>query len=216
MIAAIFSDIHGNLPALETFAGCVRGKVDAYICLGDVVNYGPWSNECLELIQDFPGLVLLEGNHERLFLGTEDLSHELPLVQEFFRHSFQGFKRIDLISGLPRSHRLDHFLCVHTIDEKKIYADTAIEPSEDYFIGHTHHQFRIRRNGHEIINCGSVGQNRKHIDVINYALFNTESGDVTLCAAPYPFDRLIEEMRSRGYPQSCLDYYLNKRSIAAR
>jgi predicted phosphodiesterase len=214
MIAAVFSDIHGNLPALETFVNRVRGKVDACICLGDVVNYGPWNNECLELLYQLPGLVLLEGNHERLFLGTEDLSHEIPLVQDFFRHSFRGFNRFDLISNLPQSHRLGDFLCVHTINNQKIYADTPVEPETDYFIGHTHHQFRIRRNGHEVINCGSIGQNRNQIDFINYALLDTSSREVTLCKEIYPFDRLIEEMTHRGYSQTCLDYYLNKKKTS--
>ena len=83
MRVGVISDIHGNLPALEVVADRIR-HMDQVICLGDVVNYGPWSNECLELLQTLPGMILLEGNHERLFLGKEPLGHESPLVQQFY------------------------------------------------------------------------------------------------------------------------------------
>ena len=39
------SDIHGNLPALEIVFNIIEDK-DHIIVLGDVVNYGPWSNDC--------------------------------------------------------------------------------------------------------------------------------------------------------------------------
>ena len=67
---AVFSDVHANLPALERFVDQTRAEVDAYICLGDVVNYGPWNDECLDLVISLPGIVYIEGNHERLFCGT--------------------------------------------------------------------------------------------------------------------------------------------------
>lgn len=210
MKIAILSDVHGNLPALERFLGCVRGRVGGYVCLGDVVNYGPWSNECLQVIHGLPNVVFIEGNHERLFLGSEDISKEIPLVQEFFRHSKLGFTRKDLIVNLPRSHRLGTFVCVHTIDGLNIYPDTTYEPRGDYFIGHTHHQFHLRRSGGQIVNCGSIGQNRRYIDLINYAVFDTESGDVELCAEPYDFRRFVNELIAREYPRACLDYYLKK------
>ena len=49
MFIYILSDIHGNLPALEI----VLKKIKNYskiIFLGDIVNYGPWSNECVQII----------------------------------------------------------------------------------------------------------------------------------------------------------------------
>ena len=59
MRLAILSDIHGNLPALEAVAVRLR-DVEQVVCLGDVVNYGPWNDECLELLRTLPRLVLLE------------------------------------------------------------------------------------------------------------------------------------------------------------
>ncbi|MEA2977378.1 MAG: hypothetical protein QOF19_2898 [Alphaproteobacteria bacterium] len=211
MMVAVFSDVHGNLPALEKFVRSTRPIADCYVCLGDVVNYGPWNDECLELVNSLPGIVLLEGNHERLFLGAASVQEEIALVQEFYQHSIKYFTRRDLIAELPTLFQLDQFICTHTIDGKKVYADTEIEVTSDYMIGHTHEQYRIERSGKLIVNPGSIGQNRKQIDVFNYALYETSSHRVTLCEEFCPIDRLIVELKARGYPEACINYYQKKR-----
>lgn len=211
MLIAIFSDIHGNLPALERFIDITKPKVDRYVCLGDVVNYGPWNDECLELVLSLPDIVLVEGNHERLFLGHETIDNEISLVQEFYQYSIKHFSRRDLITNLPASFEIASFLCTHTIDHRKIYVDTDIKVTRNYLIGHTHHQFRIGQSDTTIVNCGSVGQNRGNIEELNYALYNTDSNDILLCSETYPLDIFINELISQGYSKRCIDYYLNKR-----
>ena len=65
MRLAIFSDVHGNLEALESFLGAVRiERADHLFCLGDSIGYGPNPNECLELIRSINNVVVLIGNHE--------------------------------------------------------------------------------------------------------------------------------------------------------
>jgi predicted phosphodiesterase len=158
-----------------------------------------------------PGIVFVEGNHERLFLGTEPIQEETALVQEFYAHSFKYFTRSDLITGLPTSYELDSFICLHTIDDRKIYVNTEIEVTNNYIIGHTHQQYSISRSGKLVVNPGSVGQNRGRIELLNYALYETASGKVTLCEEPSPIDQFIAELVARGYPERCVDYYRNKR-----
>ena len=176
---AILSDIHGNLPALEAVAFHIR-HVDAVMCLGDVVNYGPWNDGCLELLYTLPGLTFVEGNHEALFLGTESLDHELPLVQQFFHASYSRFTRRDLIENLPLEAFLSGYACRHTLGGKKIYEDTNVDFCSDCFIGHTHQAFQVERNGHRLVNPGSVGFNRKQLNMASYALFDTVTRDVAL------------------------------------
>src|SRR3990172_6631985 len=210
MRIAIFSDVHANLPALESFVKETRPSVDAYICLGDVVNYGPWNDECLELIHPLPGIVLLEGNHERLFLGKDTIDNEIPMIKEFFGKSFQYFSRHELITSLPSSFELDSYLCIHTINNKNVYPDTKISPARNYIIGHTHHQFEIRSGNGILINCGSIGQNRGNISKISYLLYNMGSGHIQFCEHPYPIRTLLQELIRRNYPRVCIDYYTNK------
>ncbi len=210
MRVAIFSDVHGNLIALERFLQSTKGDVDAYICLGDVVNYGPWNDECLNRIRELSNITFLEGNHERLFLGIDDIEKELPLVKSFFFHSREFFSHPELIKDLLPAFDTSLFRCTHTIDERSIYPDTAIRIDRNYIIGHTHHQFRIERSGFTIVNPGSVGQNRKWIDMVDYAILDTVSGKVSLCSVDYDFSKMISELRARRYPKPCIEYYVTK------
>ena len=53
MKVAVFSDIHGNLEALEAFVEDAAGRqVDDYVCLGDVVGYGGAPNECADIVRE--------------------------------------------------------------------------------------------------------------------------------------------------------------------
>lgn len=65
MRLAIFSDIHGNLEALETFAAhAARRQVDRYMCLGDMIGYGANPNECIDLIRNLHKINMVLGNHD--------------------------------------------------------------------------------------------------------------------------------------------------------
>ena len=44
----ILADIHANLPAFEFVLKLEKNR-DRIIILGDLINYGPWNNECAEL-----------------------------------------------------------------------------------------------------------------------------------------------------------------------
>lgn len=210
MKVAIFSDVHGNLIALERFIHATQDVVDAYVCLGDVVNYGPWNDECLDIIRQLPNITMLEGNHERLFLGSEDICREIPLVQDFFCYSRQFFSCGDLLTGLPRQIHLGAYEFVHTIDGRSVYQDTVIDIACNYVLGHTHHQFRIDRSGFVIINPGSVGQNRKWIDMVDYAVLDTKNEAIEMHSVPYDVDLFLSELRLRRYPEQCISYYANK------
>ena len=116
------------------------------------IKYGPWNDECLEIVCGLTNIIFIEGNHERIFLGNEDIHHEIPLVQEFYANSIKSFSRIDLIKNLKCSHQLNNFLCTHTIENKSIYPDSKLTVTQNYILGHTHHQFQINSGQFLIIN----------------------------------------------------------------
>ena len=103
MIFLVISDIHGNLPALEIVLQKEKDNYDSIISLGDVVNYAPWSNECVQLLDDQPDKVLLIGNHEAYFLKGE-YSNPGKVSEVFFATSYPKFtehkKIIEKISFL--------------------------------------------------------------------------------------------------------------------
>ena len=205
---AFFSDIHGNLPALE-IAIKESGIVDGYIILGDTVNYGPWSNECVQLVETLPNCTKLLGNHEEYFINGSCVC-ENYLANEFFNHNYPSFKEIDLIQAYEKESQFENFTCIHTLEDRYIFEDTCVTIKKNHIIGHSHCQYKINRNGYTILNPGSLGQNRQFINEINYMIYDTKSYDVDFRSVLYDVDIIIDKMRKMHYPQICLDYYSNK------
>ncbi|MBC6991979.1 metallophosphoesterase family protein [Hymenobacter sp. BT491] len=65
MTIAFFSDVHGNLPALEAvLADIDQRRPDMVFCLGDLVGYAPWPNEVINEIRR-RGIPTLAGNYDQ-------------------------------------------------------------------------------------------------------------------------------------------------------
>jgi predicted phosphodiesterase len=208
MKVLIYSDVHGNLPAFEIMLEN-EGPCDKYICLGDLVNYGPWSNECVELAFSLPNSILIMGNHEEAFIkGGYPGSNEL--VQSFFKKTRPHFTKGELIKQFVNDFVLDHFICKHTINEMYIYPDTNIELKNNFIIGHSHHQFSYSNSSFILFNSGSVGQNRKFINEINYLIYDTETKFISMKSILYDIEPIINKMKKENYPKICIDYYLEK------
>jgi diadenosine tetraphosphatase ApaH/serine/threonine PP2A family protein phosphatase len=76
MRAAVFSDIHGNLPALEVVLAAIdEERPDAVWCLGDLVGYGPWPNEVTALVRERADVCLV-GNHDLVALDAAGVGVE--------------------------------------------------------------------------------------------------------------------------------------------
>jgi diadenosine tetraphosphatase ApaH/serine/threonine PP2A family protein phosphatase len=70
---ALFSDIHGNLEALEVCLDSIRkARVDRLVCLGDIVGYGASPNECVGHVKA-SGAFTIAGNHDHAALGLIDI-----------------------------------------------------------------------------------------------------------------------------------------------
>ena len=208
MRTLIYSDVHGNLPAFEQMLK-VAEPCEQYICLGDLVNYGPWSNECIDLAMSLPNAVLIIGNHEEAFLAGKYPGHN-ELVKQFFAKTFDSFKRLTEISHFLPTFSLDNYRCTHTILNQNIYPDTVVSLDDNYIIGHSHHQFKYENNNFRLYNAGSVGQNRRFINVINYLIYDHDTQEIEMKNAVYPLEKLLNEMIAQNYPSVCLTYYQNK------
>lgn len=209
MKIAIFSDIHGNLPAFETMLRHI-GKVDQYIFLGDVVDYGPWSNECTSLLMELKNCIRILGNHDQYFINKK-YRGEKPLVKKFFSFCLKKFSAFSSLKTFKREYKFNNYIFRHTLNNRYIFRDSKVVLKQNMVIGHSHYMFHTESNGFLLYNAGSVGQNRKYINVINYLLYYPDKGKIEMKNIIYNTNHVINEMKKRKYPEQCINYYLNKK-----
>jgi predicted phosphodiesterase len=212
MKTAIFSDVHANELALDTFLEFARPRVEGFVCLGDTVGYGPKSNECIEKILELPNLITVLGNHEEMFLKRIPIELELPLVQQFYEISSRDFRFAEYLTTIPKSSPFERFTCTHTLENRNIYPDSKVEVQENYLIGHSHHQYILNSNIYKVINPGSVGQNRREIDKVDFAIYDHSDSSFEFYSLTYDVDLFIQQLRDFGYSDLCVNYYLGKKS----
>jgi predicted phosphodiesterase len=108
MRACVFSDVHGNLHALEAVLDAVDAEEpDQIWCLGDLVGYGPRPNECCRLVAERTTLCLV-GNHDLAVLGRIELDEFTPEAAESARWTqtvLEGDARAFLHALTPSASR---------------------------------------------------------------------------------------------------------------
>lgn len=81
MKIAAFSDVHGNLPALEAALAAIQvAGCEMIVHCGDVFVGGPFPAECLDLLLRTPKLHCLMGNHDAWFV--DGLREPLPSLMD--------------------------------------------------------------------------------------------------------------------------------------
>lgn len=179
---ALISDVHGNLQALkEVIKVLEKESPDIWICLGDIVGYGPHPSECINLIRG-KNMICVLGNHDAGVAGLLNLKHFRNPNQRLIQLTKEllSTEEIDWLKSLPLSVTQDDWLAVHASPiepEKWKYLDSAftvrsvLQEIEQKlcFIGHTHKpalvsdSFGVKefsRGNKFLINPGSVGQSR--------------------------------------------------------
>lgn len=149
MKVVIISDIHGNLPALESVLSDA-GSFDSLWNLGDTVGYGPWPNECIDLVRSYPESVHLAGNHDLAAVGSIPTSGFNAIAAEAARWTMNVLSPehrnwllslssitvrdgVTLAHGSPRSPVFEYILTSRLAAENFAHFATPL-----CFVGHTH------------------------------------------------------------------------------
>ncbi len=169
MRVAFLSDIHANLPALEAIEKDVDAQgVDAIYCLGDVLGYGPYPNECVDWARE-RATSCLTGNHDLALLEWLDASTYHPdavSALEWQRGVLRAENR-RWLATLQNTIRLDGFEAMHGVPPRPLDFEYLLgldgarrmirrfdRLATTTFIGHSHLTkcFAIRRSGfHELM-----------------------------------------------------------------
>ena len=108
MKAAVISDIHANLHALDAVLGEIDAAgVDEIWCLGDVVGYGAFPDECVMALKDRCPVFLL-GNHDLAALREIDIGTFSPSASASARWTRDqlGDEAMAFLRGLDDRHVL--------------------------------------------------------------------------------------------------------------
>lgn len=225
MIYLILSDLHGNLEAMKALKNYLSKSthVDGIILLGDIVDYGPHSNEVIAEIKkfDIPIICNIRGNHEDIILSGDysRLSTDRGRRSSAYTKSKLTKESIAYIENNmgPKgfaSFNLEGFKCfaIHGCLEDEYWGkfnhESDFNGYEEYdyvFMGHSHiphyieHFYDIEnavyRNKKKtiFINPGSLGQPRNHCTKAQFAILELPSGKLDFLKLDYD---IVKEQRA--------------------
>jgi putative phosphoesterase len=225
--AAVITDIHANLPALEAALDAIgRIDVDAIYCGGDLVGYGPHPNEVCRLIEE-RRIPTIHGNYDdAIGRDLEDcgcayrdqrdrelgqlsvawtLEHTDGRSKGFMRDlpfdlRFElGGRRVRLVHGSPR--KVNEYLFAdkpaRTFERIAAGADCDV-----LVFGHTHQPWVAEYGGVLFVNCGSVGKPKDGDPRASFALLDlADSGvSVTIERVEYDAESVARAVAESGLP----------------
>jgi putative phosphoesterase len=223
MRIGLISDVHGNLPALETVLEALRdASVDTIFCLGDTVGYGPYPNECLALVREKCSVVL-KGNHDSGLIGETS-------VEDFNQYGLKALlwskERVteenkEYLRELPFMVIRENITLAHAsplrpaewsyiLTLRAARVNFSAFTTTICFIGHTHVPVIInedmsvgefRKGTRCIINIGSVGQPRDGNPNACFAIYDTGEDTFALYRIPYDIQKTADAIVAAGLPE---------------
>jgi putative phosphoesterase len=229
---AIITDLHANLPALETVLARVDElPIEAIYCGGDLVGYGPHPNEACHLIEE-RAIPTIYGNYDYAigrdledcgcaYIDKHDreigqlsvdwtLAHTNDRAKAFMRElpfdlRFElAGRRVRLVHGSPR--KVNEYLFedkpARTFERIAALADCDV-----LAFGHTHKPWRHEYGGVLFVNCGSVGKPKDGDPRASFAVFDEGADGLEVRIERVAYDALAvaREMRAVGLPDELAD-----------
>ena len=229
---AIFSDVHANLEALQAVLRDARRLgAQRFLCLGDIVGYGPDPGRCLALVRETASIILT-GNHEWMLLNREGLERFNPYARQALLWTRQRLSaaEIDYLQTLPLTARTGGFHLVHAAPRRPAdwrYLLTLHDAEENFahfagricFFGHSHVPAIVLKEGREcrlfakeeslaivpgrryLVNVGSVGQPRDGNIKACYALYDIVEKNLQIRRVAYDVTAVQEKILAAGLPE---------------
>jgi len=219
MRIAIISDVHANLAALEV----IPEPYDFLLCLGDLVDYGPWPREAIHWVQE-RAFKVIRGNHDHALAYDVDcrcspVMKEASVTTRAWHAQILSAEEKAYLRSLPLSERLEvggaSFFLAHASPTGDLYKYLRPElPDEalaaeiqgidaDFIcIGHTHLPMIRHLGKTTVVNPGSVGQPRHGDPRVSYVVW--DDGEIQFRHLPYDTDKAIAALAQSPIPDSVL------------
>ncbi|PSG96184.1 metallophosphoesterase [Thermoplasmatales archaeon SW_10_69_26] len=217
MRVALLSDVHSNVHALRAVLDDIdRVAPDEIAFLGDAVGYNAHPGECLELLRERCGAMVL-GNHdeavveggEELFTaaaraGVEHSRDRLDAEAMAFLREVPRQTEIDgihLVHGSPRGPTTEYvFPDTHPESLQQIVDHPSVGDAALVAMGHTHVPFVRDIDGLTVLNVGSVGQPRDGDPRPCWALVDTDGPEVEIRRVEYDIEAAVADVRKADLP----------------
>lgn len=225
-----FSDIHGNLTALEKMLDQTKKQnLDRYIFCGDIFGYFSHQKEVIHRLKNLSNLYSVKGNHDvNYLLSLKDMDKRKMLEQKYgVSYSIELIKdERDFIDASPDILELDcngvRVGVVHGSLEDhfngRLYPDSIMKDEKLYseydvvILGHTHYQMSKVCGNTMIINPGSLGQPRDHKGY-SYCIFDTETVNCSFHTVRIDSKALFADLMDYENSRSVLEYLQRKMRV---
>lgn len=229
---AVFSDIHGNLHAMKAVLEVIdRLGIDALVCLGDVVGYGAFPNECIDLLRE-RNVPTLAGNHDHAAIGRTEVRYFNEIARRAVEWTSARLTpaNVEWLQDRPFRFELpDSLLFVHASPVKPEqwgYVLTFGDARASFeaftqkmcFIGHSHQPAVVELDGTEmtcpenvvvdiaddrryLINVGSVGQPRDRNPNACFVTVDLDTQKIEFHREVYDIVAAQQAIRSAGLPE---------------
>lgn len=219
---AIFTDIHGNLPALNSVLNKINNEEYDYIYnLGDTIAIGPFSRECIDRISKIKNLKMVRGNHEDYFLSNMqpipknmskgEIIHQKWVLKQLNNENKEFLKNLPY-SITERFYGITVFFTHYArknnklkklINNYNLLNELFEKNNSDIIIyGHNHCFSDIKINKIRYINPGSLGCTKSNFTTFTSIEFYENSKfKVTHHKVLYDKNYLLYELKNRKVPE---------------
>jgi len=225
MKIAMITDIHSNIFALEAVLKDIEDKeIENIYCLGDLVGYGPFPNEVINLIRE-KNIPTVQGNYDQsvggelfacgcdykddkameigaksLYWSQENTTEEnkkwLRELPEKIEFEAEG-QKILLVHGSPRKNN------EYLYEESKELEEIADMINADIMVcGHTHKPFHKKVKGIHMINAGSAGKPKHGNPKATYMIIDLNADDISteIVEVQYDYEKMAKAIENSEIP----------------
>ncbi|MBO6167716.1 MAG: metallophosphoesterase family protein [Kiritimatiellae bacterium] len=189
---AVFSDVHANLSALKRVLEDARQNgVRNFVCLGDIVGYGPQPAECIALVRKKCSLVVA-GNHDDAVSGRMDAAQFIGLAADSAERHRKALSQeaLHYLSTRPYS-------CFIAPGIRGVHADATDSPKFYYTETEEDAAANFRAVDDQLIFLGHTHIPALFVTGKSGKVYKTAPQDFTL----EPDKRYIVNVGSVGYPR---------------
>lgn len=227
----VLSDIHANLHALEAAVHALEHEgVDAYLCGGDLVGYGPLPNECVELVDEL-GALCVAGNHDLIALGQlpdtrcgalarTTLAWTRAILTEHTRRYLRALPLRGAVADIVIAHGSlanpeEYTTRPGQAAAQLLQLEAEAPTARILVLGHTHRArafagdarslsirgpLELSASGRYVLTPGSVGQSREPVARARFVLLDTGARRATFYAVPYDVGGCRQALVRNGLP----------------